>query len=287
MSVAQLAGGRVPRLARRAARFDPLFIAAAIVLAGIVVMALFGPVFAPYDPDQLFVGPADGGVSPTHLMGTDDLGRDIFSRLLHGAAPSVFAPVVVVILSGLLGATLAITAAWFGGWADGITNRVIDVIFAIPGLVLAILAVAMFGKGLIAPVVALSIAYLPIVSRLVRGGARSELGKPYTAALRIQGVSSFSICFRHLVPALLPLIIAQSTIGFGYAMLDLAAISFLGLGAQPPASDWGVMISAGQQSLLSGAPEQSVFPSVFVVITVLAVNILGARVTAWAEAKER
>ncbi|WP_440708690.1 ABC transporter permease [Herbiconiux sp. YIM B11900] len=286
MSVAQLAGGRVPRVARRAAQREWLSVAAAIVLLGIVVMALFGPLLAPYDPDQLFVGPANGAVSAAHIMGTDDLGRDIFSRVLSGAAASVFAPVVVVVLSGLLGATLAIVAAWFGGWVDGVSNRVIDVIFAIPGLVLAILAVAMFGKGLVAPVIALSIAYLPIVSRLVRGGARAELGKPYMAALRIQGVSSGAIAFKHLVPALLPMIIAQSTIGFGYAMLDLAAISFLGLGAQPPASDWGVMISAGQASLLTGAPEQSVFPALLVVVTVLAVNILGARVTAWAEGKD-
>lgn len=287
MSVAQLAGGRVPRAARRAARVDALFVVAAVVMAVIVLVALFGPLVAPYDANQLFAGPANGAASLEHWFGTDDLGRDILSRVLVGAAPSVFAPVVVVIVSGVLGATLAIVAAWFGGWVDGLSNRIVEVIFAIPGLVLAILAVAMFGKGLVAPVIALSIAYLPIVSRLVRGGARSELGKPYIAALRIQGVSSLAICFRHLIPALLPMIVAQSTIGFGYAMLDLAAISFLGLGAQPPASDWGVMISAGQPSLLSGAPEQSVIPALLVVITVLAVNILGARVTAWAEGKDR
>lgn len=287
MSVAQLAGGRVSATARRAARRDGLFVAAAIVMGGIVVLALFGPLLAPYDPDQLFVGPADGPVSGEHLMGTDDLGRDIFSRVLYGAAPSVFAPVIVVILSGILGATIGIVSAWFGGWVDGLSNRVIEVIFAIPGLILAILAVAMFGKGLIAPITALSIAYVPIVARLVRGGARTELGRPYIAALRIQGIGSFAICFRHLVPALLPMIIAQSTVGFGYAMLDLAAISFLGLGAQPPASDWGVMIASGQPALLAGAPEQSVFPAALVVVTVLAVNILGARLTDWAEGRDR
>lgn len=287
MSVAQLAGGRVPRAARRAAQRNGLFYAAAIVMAAIVVLAIFGPMLAPYDPNELFVGPTNGALSLLHPMGTDDLGRDIFSRVLYGAAPSVFAPVVVVVLSGVLGATIAIVSAWFGGWVDGLSSRLIEVIFAIPGLVLAILAVAMFGKGLVAPVIALSIAYLPIVSRLVRGGARAELGKPYMAALRIQGVGSLAICFRHLIPALLPMIVAQSTIGFGYAMLDLAAISFLGLGAQPPASDWGVMISAGQPSLLAGAPEQSVFPAALVVVTVLSVNILGARITAWAEGKDR
>ena len=287
MSVAQLAGGRVPAAARRAARLGPLFIGAVVVMAAILVMALFGPLLAPFDPNELHAGPVSGAPGLPHIMGTDDLGRDIFSRVLFGAAPSVVAPIVVVILSTVLGSALGIISAWFGGWVDGISTRLIEVIFAIPGLVLAILAVSMFGKGLIAPVVALSIAYVPIISRLVRAGARSELGKPYMAALRIQGVSSFAICFRHLVPALLPAILAQSTIGFGYAMLDLAAISYLGLGAQPPSSDWGVMIASGQPALLTGAPEQSMFPALLVVLTVLSVNILGARVTDWAEGVDR
>jgi peptide/nickel transport system permease protein len=287
MSVAQLAGGRVPTFARRLAVRDPLLIAAGVVMIGILVMALFGPLLAPYDPNQLYVGPVSGPPSPAHWMGTDDLGRDILSRVLVGARPSVVGPILVVLASSLLGTLLAIVSAWFGGWVDGVSSRLIEVIFAIPGLVLAVLAVSMFGKGLIAPVVALSIAYLPIVSRLVRASARQELSKPYMAALRIQGVGSFAICFRHLVPALLPAVLAQSTVGFGYAMLDLAAISFLGLGAQPPSSDWGVMIAGGQPSLLVGAPEQSMFPAALVVVTVLAVNILGARVTTWAEGADR
>lgn len=286
MSVAQLAGGRVPGFARRAAVRDPLFVAALVVAVIVLAMAVLGPLLAPYDPNQLYAGPVSAPPSPQHLMGTDDLGRDILSRVLVGAAPSVFGPLLVVLLSSLLGATIAIVSAWFGGAVDGISSRIIEVIFAIPGLVLAVLAVAMFGKGLVAPVVALSIAYLPIVSRLVRAAARAELGKPYMAALRIQGVSSLAICFRHLVPVLVPAIIAQSTVGFGYAMLDLAAISFLGLGAQPPSSDWGVMIAAGQPALLTGAPEQAMFPAAMVVVTVLAVNVIGARVTTWAEGRD-
>lgn len=286
MSIGQLAGGRVPRVARRASKRDPLFVAAVIVTALIVLMAVFGPLLSPYDPNQLYVGGVSEHPSLAHLMGTDDLGRDILARVLSGGAASVFAPVFVVVLSTLLGSAVAILSAWFGGWVDAVMTRIVEVIFAIPGLVLAILAVSMFGKGLVAPVIALSIAYLPIVSRLVRAGARAELGKPYMAALRIQGVSSTAIIVRHLIPALLPAVLAQATIGFGYAMLDLAAISFLGLGAPPPSSDWGVMISSGQPSLLSGEAEQSVFPALLVVLTVLAVNILGARVTAWAEAAD-
>ncbi|UOQ91086.1 ABC transporter permease [Agromyces endophyticus] len=287
MSVAQLTQGAVPAAAKRAARRDLTFVVALAVLGVIIVAAIAGPWLAPYDPYELYVGPVNGAPSVEHLFGTDDLGRDILSRVLVGGAASVFAPVVVVLLSTLLGVALALAAAWFGGWVSGAIARLVDVIFAIPGLVIAVLAVTLFGKGLVAPVVALAIAYVPVVARLTRTAASRELGKPYIAALRVQGVSSLAICFRHLVPAMIPIVAAQMAIGFGYAMLDLAAISFLGLGQQPPAPDWGSMISAGQASILAGAPEQSVFPAILVVVTVLAVGIVGARVTVWAEEKER
>lgn len=287
MSVGQLAAGRIPAATRRLARRDPLVVMAVVVLAIIAVIAVAGRWLAPYSPDQLYAGPTNGPASLDHLFGTDDLGRDILSRVLVGAAASVAAPVIVVVLSTTLGLTLAITSAWFGGLVRGTIARVIDVIFAIPGLVLAVLAVAMFGKGLVAPVAALSIAYIPVVARLAQTAASRELGRPYIAALRVQGVSSAAICFRHLVPALIPVVAAQATIGFGYAMLDLAAISFLGLGEQPPAADWGSMIAGGQAAILAGAPEQSLFPALLIVITVLAVGIIGARATTWAEEKER
>jgi ABC-type dipeptide/oligopeptide/nickel transport system permease subunit len=287
MSVGQIAQGAVPGVARRVAKRDATFVLSLVVLGIIVLIALIGPWIAPYPADELYVGPINGAPSLAHPFGTDDVGRDILSRVLVGAQVSVFAPIVVIALSTTLGLTLAVTAAWFGGWASGTIARVVDVIFAIPGLVLAVLAVAMFGKGLIAPIVALSIAYIPVVARLTQTAASRELGKPYFAALRIQGVSSGAMLFRHLLPALIPLVAAQMAVGFGYAMLDLAAISFLGLGQQPPAPDWGSMIAAGQAGILAGAPEQSLFPAIFVVATVLAVGVIGARVTVWAEGRER
>lgn len=287
MSVGQLTAGAVPRLSRRAARRDWLLRASVAILAIVVVLAVIGPWVAPYDPAALYVGPINGVVSLAHPFGTDDLGRDILSRILAGARVSLLAPLAIVLLSTMAGVLAAIAAAWFGGFTRGVISRVIDVIFAIPGLVLAVLAVAMFGKGLVAPVVALAIAYIPVVARLTQTAASRELGKPYMAALRVQGVSGPAMCFRHLVPALTPMVSAQMAVGFGYAMLDLAGISFLGLGQQPPAADWGSMIAAGKASILSGAPEQVIFASACVVVTVLAVSIIGARVTTWAEEKER
>ena len=287
MSIAQIAQGAVPDVARRGASKDWMLVVALVVFGLIVIAALLGPWIAPYDANELYVGPVNGAPSLAHPFGTDDVGRDILSRVLVGAAPSVFAPILVVVFSTLFGVVLAVTGAWFGGWVSGGIARLIDVIFAIPGLVIAVLAVAIFGKGLIAPIVALSIAYIPVVARLSHTAASRELGKPYIAALRVQGVSSLAICFRHLVPAMIPVVAAQMAVGFGYAMLDLAAISFLGLGQQPPAPDWGSMIASGQSSMLAGAPEQSVFPAILVVATVLTVGIIGAKVTLWAEEKER
>ena len=266
---------------------DRLYVASLVIFGIIALIALIGPWVAPFDPTELYVGPVNGVASGQNALGTDDLGRDILSRILHGAGVSVFAPIIIVLLSTVAGSALAVTAAWFGGVTRSVIARLIDVIFAIPGLVLAVLAVAMFGKGLLAPIIALSVAYIPVVARLTQTAASRELGKPYIAALRVQGVSSAAICFRHLVPALIPIVAAQMAVGFGYAMLDLAAISFLGLGQQPPAADWGSMISAGKAGVLAGAPEQALFPAIFVVITVLAVSIIGARVTAWAEEKEQ
>jgi peptide/nickel transport system permease protein len=145
----------------------------------------------------------------------------------------------------------------------------------------------MFGKGVTAPIVALSIAYVPILARLVRTTVQVELTKPYVEALQIQGVGTPTFWLKHLLPAMLPMILAQATVGFGYAMIDLAAISFLGLGEQPPAADWGVLVASGQASILGGNPEQSLFPSLLILVTVLSVNLLGARATTWAEGRDR
>lgn len=285
MSIAQLTGGKVLTRVKKATKRDSLVLAAYIALGAIAIMSVVGMLYTPYDPEELYAGDPLSPASLDHIFGTDDLGRDIFSRVLAGSAISVLSPIGVVALATSIGALIGILSAWYGGFIDGLFARVIDVIFAIPGLVLAILAVAVFGKGLVAPIIALSIAYIPITARLIRAVARSELGKPYVAALWVQGVNSFSILFRHLLPPLIPALLAQAAVGYGYAMLDLAAISYLGLGLQPPQTDWGSMVATGQPSILSGAPEQSLFPAILIVITVLSVSLAGAKITEWSERK--
>jgi peptide/nickel transport system permease protein len=270
-----------------ASRRDPLVALAAVAFTMVVLFAVVGLAWTRLDPDQLFTADPLSRPSWSHPFGADDLGRDIFSRALRGAAGSLLAPFAVVVGATTFGAVIGTLAAWYGGAVDWILARAIDVIFAIPGLVLAVLAVAMFGKGLTAPVLALAIAYVPISARLVRTTVQVELAKPYIEALRVQGVGAPAFWFRHLLPALLPTILAQGTVAFGYAMVDLAAISFLGLGEQPPAADWGVLVASGQASILGGHPEQSLFPSLLILATVLSVNLLGARATMWAEGRDR
>ncbi|WP_433825604.1 ABC transporter permease [Actinoplanes sp. CA-015351] len=243
----------------------------------VVLMALLAPWIAPHDPFAVDPLNAYAPFSVAHPLGTDDLGRDLLSRLVYGARTSLAGPLIVVIAAGTLGTGLAVGAAWFGGWFDNLVSRGLDVLFAFPGLVLAITVAALFGTGFVTPVVALSLAFVPVIARVMRAAAMRERNLPYIEALRVQGFSALHICLRHLLPNLAPLLMVQAAIGFGYAMIDLASISFLGLGLQPPAADWGLMIANGQPSILAGFPQQSLVAASAVVITVVAFTAVAER----------
>ncbi|GAA3384844.1 ABC transporter permease [Cryptosporangium minutisporangium] len=250
---------------------------AGTICVAVVLIAVLAPWLAPHDPNAVDPLNALAPFSAEHPLGTDDLGRDLLSRLLVGSRSSLVGPLIVVVASGVAGTAIAVSAAWFGGWFDAAVSRVIDVLFAFPGLVLAITVVAVFGTGFVAPVVALSIAFVPLVARVMRAAAMRERSLPYIEALRVQGFSGWHICVRHLIPNLGPLLFAQAAIGFGYAMLDLASVSFLGLGMQPPAADWGLMIANGQPSILAGYPQQSILAASAVVVTVVAFTVVAER----------
>ena len=269
----------------RQRRTSPALIASATVVVAAAVVAIAGPLFAPYNPDlpqlsQYFVGP-----TPEHLLGFDASGRDVLSRLLYGARTSMIGPVAVTLICMTLGSLLAVTAAWRGGAYDAVISSGLDIVFAFPGILLAVLAAAVFGAGLVAPVLALSVAYTPYVARVLRGAALRERAQQYVAALEVQGASSIAICLRHLIPNMLHLIVAQATTLFGYAMVDLAAISFLGLGVQPPAADWGVMVSENQQGIIQGYPIPSLAAGMCIVVVVVAFNIMGERLYERGEAR--
>lgn len=242
-----------------------------------VLVALLGPLIAPHDPDASSLSFAFVGPDASHLLGFDGQGRDLLSRLLVGARSAMLGPLLVVLISMTAGVALAVVSAWRGGWADAAIGTVMDILFAFPGILLAVLTAAVFGAGLIAPTLALAIAYTPYIARVLRSAAVRERARDYIAAGEVQGLSAAAICTRHLLPNIGGLVVAQATLLFGYAMVDLAAISFVGLGVQPPQADWGLMVSGGQTGVLQGYPAESLSAGLCIVAVVVAVNLLGER----------
>ncbi|MFJ6939676.1 ABC transporter permease [Streptomyces sp. NPDC101132] len=271
---------RRPALTRLRAPRAPLYLLSLGFAALIVAGALFAPWLAPHDPNAVDLGQALAAPSADHPLGVDAAGRDTLSRLLVGARTSLLGPLGVVAFSTLAGVAIGVAAAWRGGWLDSVLSRSTELVFAFPGMLLAILIVSVYGEGLLAPVLALAIAYLPYVSRLTRSLVLAERERPYVAAYRVQGHSALSICLRHVVPNIAPVVLAQAAINFGYALMDLAGLSFLGLGVPALTPDWGRMVFDGQTAVQHGYPLSAVLPCAAIVLTVVAFNVVGER---WAD----
>lgn len=280
MSTPSLVLEQARRRRRRIAGSDVVFAVSAAIVGIAVLLAIFGPLLAPHDPDAANLANAYVGPGAGHPLGYDGQGRDLLSRLLVGARTSMAGPFLVVAVSMAAGSALAVAAAWAGGWVDSIISTGLDILFAFPAILLAVLAAAVFGAGLIAPTLALAVAYTPYVARVLRGAALRERTREYIAACEVQGLSAVAVCARHLMPNLMPLIVAQATLMFGYAMVDFAAISYIGLGVQPPTADWGVMVASGQAGVLQGYPAESLSAGLAIVVVVVAVNLLGERLAA-------
>lgn len=258
-------------------RMGPLGAAAVGIAVVVFLGAILAPVLAPYDPTVGSVTQRYLGSSPQHWLGTDQAGRDIFSRLLWGARSSLVGPMIVVGVTAVFGTSIALISVWWGGWVDSFISRVLDLLFAFPNLLLAMLAIAVFGPSLTTAALALSIAYIPYTARVIRSTALRERNLPYIRSPQLQGISGTVITVRHLLPNVAPLIVTGATINFGFAMIELAALSFLGLGVQPPEADWGLMVSNGQQSLLRGYPAESISAGLCIVLTVAALGYIGER----------
>ncbi|MGI9186446.1 MAG: ABC transporter permease [Gaiellales bacterium] len=257
--------------------------ACVVVLIIAVLVAILGPLIAPYGPEDLDIGSAFVGPTGDHYLGYTGQGTDLFSLLVLGARSSLLGPLLVVFAAMVLGIAVAVISAWRGGLVDQVLSVILDVLFAFPGILLAILAAAVFGASLQTAAIALAIAYAPYIARVLRSAAVQERNQPYIAALEVQGFSAWRICLRHLVPNVSGLIVAQATIIFGYAMVDLAAISYIGLGVQPPTPDWGVRVAEGQSGVLQGYPAESLSAAICIIIVVVAVNLLGERLNERAE----
>lgn len=253
----------------------PGFLVAVAVLVLLVLTALFAPLLAPADPYAVNLSDSLAAPGPEHLLGADQSGRDLLSRLIYGARTSLLGPLAVVGLSTLFGVAVGLVAGWRGGWVDAVLARAQEVVFAFPGLLVAVLAVAVIGPGQLAPVLAMSVAFIPYVGRLVRSLVLQERQRSYVAAYRVAGFSGASVAIRHVLPNIVGVVLAQGVVNFGYALMDLAALSYLGLGVQPPTADWGAMVSDGQTAILEGALAQALAPCVAIVIAVVSFTVVG------------
>jgi len=251
----------------------------AIVLL-VVLLALLADVVAPYAPNEQFrdavrAAPAwaEGG-SSRFLLGTDSLGRDMLSRLIHGARISLFIGMSVMGVSFLIGVGLGLACASLGQAVDVAITRVMDLIMAVPSLVLAILVVAVLGPSLANTIVAVTIVYLPRYVRLLRASALTELQKDYVTAARVAGVGRARLMFKTVLPNCLAPLIVQAALGVSDAILEAAALGFLGLGAQPPTAEWGTMLADAREFIRSD-PWLVTLPGLAILVTVVAINLAG------------
>ena len=250
------------------------------VVCIIVVIAVFANVLAPHSPIEQYRGFTKlppfwmEGSDPRFILGTDALGRDTLSRLMYGARVSLFIGLAVMAVSMVAGVALGLAAAFFGGLIDVFIIRVMDLILAIPSLVLAILIIAIIGPNLTNTIVAVTIVGLPRYVRLMRASALTELTKDYVTAAKVSGVGRFRLMTATVLPNCLAPLMVQAALGMSGAILEAAGLGFLGLGAQPPTPEWGSML-ADTRDLMISNPWVMAFPGLAILITVLAINLLG------------
>ena len=250
------------------------------VVCFIVFLAVFAGLVAPHDPLEQFRGFTKlppfwkDGSDPRFLLGTDAVGRDMLSRLMFGARVSLFIGVAVMTVSMVFGIAMGLASAWFGGLVDVVIIRVMDLIMAIPSLVLAILIIAVIGPNLTNTIIAVTIVGLPRYVRLVRASALTELTKDYVTASKVAGVRQFRLMTVTVLPNCLAPLIVQAALGLSDAILEAAGLGFLGLGAQPPTPEWGSML-ADTRDLMSSHPWVMAFPGIAILITVLSINLMG------------
>ena len=255
-------------------------VAGLIFLILVILMALFADVISPHGPAEQFrefakLPPAwmeDGQLQ--FFLGTDYAGRDMLSRIIHGSRLSLLAGCVVVVLSMSIGVLLGLIAGYRGGWIETLIMRVMDTIMAVPGLLLALVLVAILGPGLLNAMVAIAITYTPSFVRLTRASTLIELNRDYVTASKVAGAGPARLMFISILPNCMAPIIVQGTLSFSTAILDTAALGFLGMGAQAPIPEWGTII-AENRDLIMSAPWTVTFPGIAILLAVLAINLVG------------
>lgn len=267
-------GRRAGRARVARARRGPRVAVSAWLLAVFALIAVLAPVIEPYDPQDLSAGVPLTGPSAGHLLGVDNFGRDQLSRILDGTRISLGSAIVVTLVAMAIGTPLGLVLGYRRGRIDVVVSRVLDVMFAFPGLLVALVLATAAGPGLTTAVIAMCIIYVPLATRFVRGVVAEESVKDYVVAARVLGVSTRRIAFRHVLPNIAAHLLVLATLIMSFAVLMEAGLSFLGVGAQPPSASWGRMITDGRPYLTS-QPYLALIPAAAVTILVVLLNTLG------------
>lgn len=251
----------------------PVFLSALVVL-GIVAVAIFAPKIATHDPNRCDVRRILSPPGKGHLLGTDELGRDVFSRIVYGARVTLLVSAAALVVGLTTGVAIGIVAGYFGGTVDFLVMRFVDVLLSIPGILLAILIAVVLGSGLVPVIVAIGVFALPTYARVARGSVLALKEEEFVEAARALGAGPMRIILRHILPNLIGPILVLATMDMGTAALTTAGLSFLGVGISPPTPEWGLMVNTARPYIRQ-APHAIVFPGMAIFITVLAFNILG------------
>ena len=253
---------------------EPLGLVGFIILGLLVVVAIFAPWLAPYNPAIQNLSNALQPPSWAHWAGTDEFGRDILSRLIHGARITIQTVMSVTLIIGPIGLVIGVVAGFFGGRVDAILMRITDIVLSFPSLVLALAFAAALGAGLNTAIIAISLTAWPPIARLARAEALVVRNADYVAAARLYGASPMRLLFLYIAPMCIPSVVVRLTLNMAGIILTAAALGFLGLGAQPPAPEWGAMISSGRKFMLDYW-WVAVMPGLAILVTSLAFNIVG------------
>ncbi len=250
------------------------------VFVAIIVLAVIAPLVAPHDPTEQFrdfmkIPPVwESGGKAEFLLGTDELGRDILSRLLYGAQYSLLVGFVIVVIAMCVGIVVGVFAGFLGGAVDTAFMRLMDIMLSFPSLLLALVLVAILGPGLINAVIAITLVLLPHFSRLTRAAVMAEKERDYVTAARLAGAGRLRLMFKTVLPNCLAPLVVQATMSFSNAILEVAALGFLNMGAQPPTPEWGTMLASARE-FISSAWWIVTFPGLAILVTVLAINLIG------------
>lgn len=254
--------------------YNKLAMFGTVLLAVELILVLLAPVIAPYDYNELNVLAMNQGPSATHWFGTDDLGRDILSRVLYGGRYSITMGLFSIMVSLFFGICIGAVAGYFGGWADNLIMRILDIVQSLPGLLLTIVISAVLGPGYVNTILAMAVNSIPGQARMLRAQMMKIRNAEYIEAAQSINCSRLSIIFRHMIPNCISPLIVSSTMGVAGMITLASSLSFIGLGVQPPAPEWGAMLSASRQ-YITDYPHMVIFPGLAIAVTVLALNLMG------------